>query len=156
MELAKTDEEAKELLSGNREVMDKLAAYLIEKETISGKEFMKIYRQEKGIPEPEEEDKAEIPKEESADASVESEQTKAEDDFFKKADDVFFADTKSESQQSEKVPEKEAEVPELTEVERESTRQETEVQEAPVAQEDSGQPEQKKTAGRFSNVPSDF
>ncbi len=46
-------EEAKEMLSGNREVMDKLAAHLIEKETISGKEFMKIYRQEKGIPEPE-------------------------------------------------------------------------------------------------------
>lgn len=50
-------DEAKELLSGNRELMDKLAAHLIEKETISGKEFMKIYRQEKGIPEPEEEDK---------------------------------------------------------------------------------------------------
>ncbi|MBD5546027.1 MAG: ATP-dependent zinc metalloprotease FtsH [Lachnospiraceae bacterium] len=49
-------EEAKELLSGNRELMDKLAAHLIEKETISGKEFMKIYRQEKGIPEPEEDE----------------------------------------------------------------------------------------------------
>lgn len=47
-------DEAKALLSGNRELMDKLAAHLIEKETISGKEFMKIYRQEKGIPEPEE------------------------------------------------------------------------------------------------------
>jgi cell division protease FtsH len=47
-------DEAKELLSGNRELMDKLAAHLIEKETISGKEFMKIYRQEKGLPEPEE------------------------------------------------------------------------------------------------------
>ncbi len=49
-------EEAKELLAGNRELMDKLAAHLIEKETISGKEFMKIYRKEKGIPEPEEEE----------------------------------------------------------------------------------------------------
>ncbi len=47
-------EEAKELLSGNRELMDKLAAHLIEKETISGKEFMKIYRAEKGLPELEE------------------------------------------------------------------------------------------------------
>ena len=44
--------EAKELLSGNRDLMDKLAAHLIEKETISGKEFMKIYRKEKGLPEP--------------------------------------------------------------------------------------------------------
>lgn len=47
-------DEAKEMLSGNRELMDKLAAHLIEKETISGKEFMKIYRKEKGLPEPEE------------------------------------------------------------------------------------------------------
>ncbi len=63
-------EEAKELLSGNRELMDKLAAHLIEKETISGKEFMKIYRAEKGLPEPEEtkepnEEKKEPPKGES-------------------------------------------------------------------------------------------
>ncbi len=48
--------EAKALLSENRELMDKLAAHLIEKETITGKEFMKIYRAEKGIPEPEEEE----------------------------------------------------------------------------------------------------
>ena len=60
MELLKTCyEEAKEMLSGNRELMDKLAAHLIEKETISGKEFMKIYRQEKGISEPEETDQEE-------------------------------------------------------------------------------------------------
>ena len=50
--------QAKKLLKANREIMDKLAAYLIEKETITGKEFMKIYRKEKGIPEPEEEDKS--------------------------------------------------------------------------------------------------
>lgn len=41
-------EKALELLSGNRSVMDKIAEYLIEKETITGKEFMKIYRKEKG------------------------------------------------------------------------------------------------------------
>lgn len=45
---------ARELLSHNRELMDKLADFLIEKETITGKEFMEIYRREKGIPEPEE------------------------------------------------------------------------------------------------------
>lgn len=48
--------EAKVLLKENRAVMDKIAAHLIEKETITGKEFMKIYRQEKGIPEPVEEE----------------------------------------------------------------------------------------------------
>lgn len=47
-------QEALDLLSQNRDVMDKLAAFLIEKETITGKEFMKIYREIKGIPEPEE------------------------------------------------------------------------------------------------------
>lgn len=59
--------QAKRMLKENREIMDKLAAYLIEKETITGKEFMKIYRKEKGIPEPEEEnqDSAEHSKEQN-------------------------------------------------------------------------------------------
>ena len=47
-------DEALTLLRENRTILDKIAAYLIEKETITGKEFMKIYRKEKGIPEPEE------------------------------------------------------------------------------------------------------
>lgn len=47
-------EEAKRLLNENREVMDEIAAYLIEKETITGKEFMKIYRKAKGLPEEDE------------------------------------------------------------------------------------------------------
>ncbi len=45
---------AKKLLNENRNLMDKLAEFLIEKETITGKEFMQIFRKEKGIPEPEE------------------------------------------------------------------------------------------------------
>lgn len=52
-------EEAKKLLEENREIMDKIAAHLIEKETITGKEFMAIYRKEKGLPDPEEEKKEE-------------------------------------------------------------------------------------------------
>lgn len=48
--------QAKKLLKENRDLLDKLAEYLIEKETITGKEFMKIYRKEKGIPEPEEDE----------------------------------------------------------------------------------------------------
>lgn len=46
--------EAKKMLTENRAVMDKIAAHLIEQETITGKEFMKIYRKEKGLPEPDE------------------------------------------------------------------------------------------------------
>lgn len=49
-------EEAKRLLSENREALDKIAAFLIEKETITGKEFMKIFREVKGI-DPDEEEK---------------------------------------------------------------------------------------------------
>ena len=45
--------EAKRLLSDNREVMDRISEFLIEKETITGKEFMEIFRRCKGIPEPE-------------------------------------------------------------------------------------------------------
>ena len=38
-------EEAKKLLSEHRESLDKIAAFLIEKETITGKEFMKIFHE---------------------------------------------------------------------------------------------------------------
>lgn len=43
--------QAKQLLLENREALDHIAAFLIEKETITGKEFMKIFRQVKGLPE---------------------------------------------------------------------------------------------------------
>lgn len=44
-------EEAKKLLSEHRESLDKIAAFLIEKETITGKEFMKIFYEVEGIAE---------------------------------------------------------------------------------------------------------
>lgn len=52
--LKESYEEAKRLLNENREVMDEIAEFLIEKETITGKEFMEIFRRCKGIPDPEE------------------------------------------------------------------------------------------------------
>ena len=63
--------EAKRLLQANRDALDKIAAFLIEKETITGKEFMEIFRKvqaerekpEEGIPE-------EHPAEESAPEEV--------------------------------------------------------------------------------------
>ncbi len=48
-------QKAMEMLAENREILDKISEYLYEKETITGKEFMKIFREMKGIPEPEEE-----------------------------------------------------------------------------------------------------
>ena len=50
-------DKALQMLRENRELMDKLAAFLIERETITGKEFMEIFRREKGLPDPEEEKK---------------------------------------------------------------------------------------------------
>lgn len=51
--IAECYEEAKKIIIDNREILDKIAAHLIEKENITGKEFMEIYCKEKGIPLPE-------------------------------------------------------------------------------------------------------
>lgn len=50
-------DQALQMLRENRELMDKLAAFLIERETITGKEFMEIFRREKGLLDQEEEKK---------------------------------------------------------------------------------------------------
>lgn len=55
--LKRAYEQAKQMLSENRECLDKIAAFLIEKETITGKEFMRIFREIKGLPIPIAEDK---------------------------------------------------------------------------------------------------
>lgn len=47
-------DEAMQLLIDNRECLDTISEYLYEHETITGKEFMRIFREIKGIPEPEE------------------------------------------------------------------------------------------------------
>ena len=75
-------EEAVNLLKENREIMDKIAAHLIEKETITGKEFMAIYRREKGLPEePEKEEGAD------KDGALEKEaEAKAEKDSVESAE----------------------------------------------------------------------
>ncbi len=52
--LKESYEEAKRLLNENRDALDQIAEYLIQKETITGKEFMRIFREVKGIQEPSE------------------------------------------------------------------------------------------------------
>lgn len=49
--LKESYERAKQLLTENRDALDKIAEFLIEKETITGKEFMRIFHEIKGIPE---------------------------------------------------------------------------------------------------------
>lgn len=63
-------EEAKKILSENLGVMDVIAAYLIKEETITGEQFMKLYRREKGIPEPEKKQDTEEPKPEAPAAEI--------------------------------------------------------------------------------------
>ena len=73
-------EAAKALLNDNRDAMDQIADFLIEKETITGKEFMKIFRRVKGIPEPEEnpEEEGVLPDTEHLKEAKDGKETEAE------------------------------------------------------------------------------
>ena len=82
--LKESYEEAKRLLSEHRKTLDEIAAFLIEKETITGKEFMKIFREAEGIPEPDE-------KEESDKSDKKEERI-----VMKKTEDVICLGTNSE------------------------------------------------------------
>ena len=69
--LHKAYEDAKELLSSHREALDKISEYLIKKETITGKEFMKIFRAvQHGMEIPENLEELVLPEEKSDDMSV--------------------------------------------------------------------------------------
>ena len=97
-------DKAKELLSENREIMDKLAAYLIEKETITGKEFMEIFRREKGIPEPEEEKKETGEEAESVTAGSDD----TADQLTEKTEDPAEDQAENQSEAQTELPEQEA------------------------------------------------
>ena len=101
--------EAKRLLSENRDAMDQIAAFLIEKETITGKEFMKIFREVKGIPEPEE-----------ADGEKKEEQESGR---------ILMKPTEQQAEESQAIAETEsAEEPEIPASEKEPEAQATEIQ----------------------------
>lgn len=70
-------DKAMELLVENRDILDHISEYLYEKETITGKEFMKIFREMKGLPEPEDKQSPEIeePEESTSQASAEDSQS---------------------------------------------------------------------------------
>ena len=108
--------EAKRLLKENRKVMDKLAEFLIQKETITGKEFMKIYREIKGIPEPEEkkdESGKAIETKEQQEKKIDfpqNEKKESEKDNSEVLEDITLEDGEPENQ--EKAERKEAPQPE--------------------------------------------
>ena len=90
--------EAKRLLKENRVLLDMLADFLIEKETITGKEFMKIFREAKGLPEPINEEK-EL-KKINAELSCDTEQQDIVSE--NKTDSIDeMAEVKKESEESE-------------------------------------------------------
>ena len=63
------------IIKENREVLDKIAGYLIEKETITGKEFIKMYREIKGLPDPDEKKDEDSEKEEKESKEIAVERT---------------------------------------------------------------------------------
>ena len=80
--------EAMKLLDENREILDSISDYLYEKETITGKEFMKMFRDMKGLPDPDEEKDGEESKEqENAQNVAQKDVTSATDPLLRNATD---------------------------------------------------------------------
>lgn len=90
--------EAMKLLDENREILDSISDYLYEKETITGKEFMKMFRDMKGLPDPDEEKDGEESKEqENAQNDAQKDTTSAADPLLRNATDQP-ADTNESSE----------------------------------------------------------
>ena len=81
--------EAMKLLDENREILDRISDYLYEKETITGKEFMKMFRDMKGLPDPDEEKNDEENKEQEVAQNDEAQKevTSAADPLLRNAID---------------------------------------------------------------------
>ena len=91
-------DEAMRLLTENREVLDHIAEYLYEHETITGKEFMKIFRELKGIPEPEDEAEKKTFFEQAEEARQELEEGKTAAES-QNMDDVLLRNTQDHEEQ---------------------------------------------------------
>ena len=90
--------EAMKLLDENREILDSISDYLYDKETITGKEFMKMFRDMKGLPDPDEEKDGEESKEhENAQNDAQKDTTSAADPLLRNATDQP-ADTNESSE----------------------------------------------------------
>lgn len=90
--------EAMKLLDENREILDSISDYLYQKETITGNEFMKMFRDMKGLPDPDEEKDGEESKEqENAQNDAQKDTTSAADPLLRNATDQP-ADTNESSE----------------------------------------------------------
>ena len=151
--LANCYTEAKKLLSENREIMDKIAAHLIEKETITGREFMEIYCAEKGIPVPEPknsinkkkvdikvDDDTKTSEESEADKDVEKTDSSSDNE---KKDEFGFKEisfgSEAGKEESEETEKSEEEKP----ADKEESKESEEIKEAEEPKETSQEPEEK-------------
>lgn len=90
--------EAMKLLDENREILDSISDYLYEKETITGKEFMKMFRDMKGLPDPDEEKDGEESKEQKNAQNVAQKDVTSATDPLLRNDTDQPADTNESSE----------------------------------------------------------
>lgn len=90
--------EAMKLLDENREILDSISDYLYEKETITGKEFMKMFRDMKGLPDPDEEKDGENSEEQEATQNDAQKDTTLAADSLLRNDTDQPADTNESSE----------------------------------------------------------
>ena len=90
--------EAMKLLDENREILDSISDYLYEKETITGKEFMKMFRDMKGLPDPDEEKDGENSEEQEATQNDAQKDTTSAADSLLRNDTDQPADTNESSE----------------------------------------------------------
>jgi cell division protease FtsH len=147
---------AREILSENMDALDLIADYLIRQETISGKEFMKLYRQAKGIPEPVEEKKNDKGREGGETKEDKKEEALSE----KKEEEVFeiLEEAPAKAPGKEAAPEEAPKAPAPEEKEASPAPSEDPSEEAAPEEEDPSRGEEKApqgTRGRYSQVPLD-
>ena len=145
---------AKQIITEHLDAMDKIAQFLIEEETITGKEFMKIYREVEGLPEPteEEQEKAKAGRiyATRAESALVGENVPVKKSSKEKKEETpseggFKAEVGDEATQHIPVPEP-AEYQEPKE----------QAEEAPKEPEESKETQAPIRGGLFSHVPEDF
>ncbi len=157
--LASCYEKAKQIIREHLNAMDKIAQFLIEKETITGKEFMKIYREVENIPEPTEEEAeaakrgriyATRPESAAVGENVPTKEEKKKEEIAEKApEDDFFAKSETEEDSFWK---KEEETPAPAP----APSFEAEINDASVQYRHLGDDDKVVSGGKFSHVPDNF
>ncbi len=147
--------ESKRILSENMDAMDMIAEQLIREETISGKDFMRLYRQAKGLPEPDDSDKAGENTQDAAEPALPMAEMPAKVETAAEPAKVETAAEPAKAETAAPTAEEAAEMsaaPEAAPADAKSDETseddgEAEDDEQPVEKEDN------RTRGRFSDVP---